>query len=332
MNHIPLRILLVAGAMAWAGLAQAAAPTAVGHYVRASVISGMHNSVPPNCVEATTSAITTWNTVGANFSIFPDFLVSTPRPDEQTVEYNEANITIDTGLFSEPRAVMGTARDVNPTTKIITNSDIRVDDRRVWNHDPSVEQLSCSTLPPTINQVDWQTVMLHELGHAIGFLHDASIGCAMYGGGSPGTMQRTLCADEKQAYIDNYKALRITSIPNVSGPQQVNIPAKIFYAGTPVFPVKRRTQTIQCASGWSCSDYNGSYATSAPSPLTFNFKCTPGDPLPTATFKWRTTLTDANGVVTNAVDHTSTCTRPAGSLKERPSGEPKRINRVIITD
>lgn len=332
MNLIPLRILLIAGTMAWMGLAQAVAPTASGHYVRASVISGMHNSVPPECVQATTNAITTWNTVGANFSILPDFFVTTPRAEDQTVEYNQAHITIDTGLFSEPRAVMGTAKDVNPTTKIISNADIRVDDRRVWNHDPSVEQLSCSTLPPTINQIDWESVILHEFGHAIGFEHDASLGCAMYPGGSPGTMQRTLCAEEKQAYIDNYKALRITSIPNVSGPQQVNIPAKVFYAGTPAFPVQRKTKIIQCASGWTCDDYNGTYSTSAPSPLTFNFKCTPTTSMPTATFKWRTTLVDANGVVTNAVDHTSTCTKPAGLLGDRPSGELKGINRVIITD
>lgn len=331
MNLISQRIL-VAGAMAWAGLAQATAPTAAGHYVRASVVSGMHNSVPPDCIQATTNAITTWNNVGANFSILPDFLVSTPRPDDQTVEYNEANITIDTGLFSNPRGIMGTTRDLNLTTKIITNADIRVDDRRVWNHDPSVEQLSCSTLPPTINQVDWESAILHEFGHAVGFLHDASVGCAMYEHGLPGATQRTLCADERQAHIDNYKALRITSIPNFSGPQQVSIPAKVFYAGAPVFPVQRKTKIIQCASGWTCNDYNGTYSTSAPSPLTFNFKCTPPTSMPTATFKWRTTLVDANGVVTNAVDHTSTCTKPAGLLGDRPSGEQKGINRIIITD
>jgi N-acetylmuramoyl-L-alanine amidase len=118
---------------------------------------------------------------------------------------------------------------------------------------------------------------------------------------------------------------KISSIPNVSGPQNTNIPANINYVGYPQFSVTRKTEIISCASGWSCSNYNGSYTSSVPSPLTFNFRCSVSSSKPTATFRWRTTLTDVDGVVTNSVEHTSTCTAPVtttSSSKGRPSDKP----------
>jgi len=93
----------------------------------------------------------------------------------------------------------------------------------------------------------------------------------------------------------------IDTIPNVTGPQGVNIPATINFKGYPRFTVRRATKIVTCASGWKCSDYNGTYTSNVPSPLTFNFRCNNSTPLPTATFRWRTTLTDASGIFTNSV-------------------------------
>lgn len=334
MKSIFLRAALATAAITWAGLIHAALPTASAKHARASVISGMHSSIPPNCVEATTNAINAWNAAGANFSILPDFIVSTPRPDEQTQEYNDANVTIDDGVLQDPRALMAARVDADPATRIIKNADIRVDKRRIRNNDPTQIQLNCSTFDPVpVDVVDWQSAILHEFGHVVGLEHDANdIGCAMYDQLGPGQIQRTLCPAEKQSYIDNYKALRITGIPNVSGPQRVVISAKIFYAGAAPFPLTRETINISCPGGWSCGPYNGNFPVNAPSPLTFNFKCTNTGDLPTSTFGWRTTLIDANGVRTNAVDHTSTCTSPAGASSEISGDKPKGIGRIIIID
>lgn len=115
----------------------------------------------------------------------------------------------------------------------------------------------------------------------------------------------------------------LSSIPNVSGPQGVNIPAQVFFTGYTHFPVKRHTQIISCASGWDCSDYDGTYSTASASPLTFNFLCSNSSPMATATFRWRTTLEGADGVVSNAIEHTSTCTKPAtATASQRTGGRP----------
>ncbi|MBT2746594.1 MULTISPECIES: hypothetical protein [unclassified Lysobacter] len=334
MKSNPMRIVLATGVMAWAGITHAAPPDFLAKWQIDSVIVGVHSSIPPTCVQPTANAVSTWNAVGANFLLFPDFIVSQPRVAEQTQAYDYKNVTIEDGTPQNPLAIMVARVRMNVTTKVLENADITVDKRRIGNNDPTQIQLSCSTadtVPPA--QVDWESAILHELGHVVGINDSQSdIGCSMYFELGPGQKQRSLCADEKQVYIDGYKPFKIVSLANVTGPQNVSIPAQIFYEGIPRFPVQRKTKIIECASGWTCSDYNGAYSTYAASPLTFNFKCTNSSPLPTATFKWRTTLTDANGKVTNAVDHTSTCTRPAGTKAEGSDAVSGGINRVIITD
>ncbi|MBT2745547.1 MULTISPECIES: S1 family peptidase [unclassified Lysobacter] len=115
----------------------------------------------------------------------------------------------------------------------------------------------------------------------------------------------------------------ISSIPNVAGPQNVNIPAKVFFTGYTHFPVLRHTAIVSCPSGWSCSDYDATYQSATASPLTFNFLCSASSP--TATFRWKTTLKGADGVESNAVEHTSTCTANPGVVAKsrRATGRPK---------
>lgn len=334
MKNKLLSIAAISATMACAGTTHAALPTAFAKFSRASVTSGMHHSIPPTCVQPTINAINSWSAVGANFVLFPDFITSTPRPEEQTQTFNSANVTIDDGVLANPLALMAARVDTNNTTKIIANSDIRIDKRRIWNNDPTQIQLSCSpasSTPPTV--VDWESAILHEFGHVVGINHDAfDLACAMYDELGPGVTVRALCAKEKQTYIDNYKTLQIVSLPNVAGPHNVDISAKVFYEGSPTFPLKRETLNTSCPSGWSCSAYNGNYSSHAASPLTFNYKCTVSASKPTATFGWRTTLIDANGVRTNSIDHTSTCTQSTSTLSEDASATPGGINRVIITD
>lgn len=137
--------------------------------------------------------------------------------------------------------------------------------------------------------------------------------------------------------VDHFSALSVSvlkepfsldSIPNVSGPHNVSFQAQVFYKGVPKFTVQRKTKIMSCPSGWTCSDYNGSYSSNTASPLTFNFKCTTTGATPTATFSWRTTLVGADGATTNAIDHTSTClatTATSGAATVRGEGGPPTI-------
>lgn len=117
---------------------------------------------------------------------------------------------------------------------------------------------------------------------------------------------------------------KIASIPNVAGSHNTDIAANIHYKGYPQFPVEQKTENVSCPGTWSCSSYNKVH-TASESPLEFNFHCTASPATPTATFEWRTTLTDADGVVTNVIQHSSTCTnvgpasRALSSNNEKPT-------------
>ncbi|MFD1296166.1 hypothetical protein ACFQ4Q_05915 [Lysobacter gummosus] len=331
-----MRVTLAAALLAWAGSTLAAAPPIPAIWQVESIGVGTHSSIPLACDPANIGGSDKWNAVGAKFYFIYNSTNYHLRKAEQALAFNQKNITIEDGVMVNVGAIMEAYVLRNLTTKVIVNADITVDKERInpVTPVPGHAPLICSSLPTIPNdRIDWQSAITHELGHAVGFDHTTDEPtCSMYTGFSWGEVRRNLCDLEKQAYLDAYgKAFSIVSIPNVEGLQNVNIPAKVFFDGSPAFPVTRKTATVQCASGWSCSDYVGTHS-STPSPLTFNFKCDPADPMPTATFRWRTTLTNANGLVTNAVEHTSTCTRPPGTLRKNPSDKPKGINRVIITN
>lgn len=332
MNIEFLRAALASGLFACAGFAHAAPAAVNQQWEVASVRVGFHSSVS-SCIFSAIGATNAWNAVGADLYLPTDSLATHPRVSEQTQAFNYANITVEDADNVTPGAGMETRTTVNPNTGTILNADIYVDRKRM-DQTPGVTQLICTTAPTIpADRFDGESALLHEFGHAVGFDHGDDSNCPMYPTMPAGQVKRVLCEAEMEEYLWAYGLpFKILSLANVSGPQGVNIPASVHYQGNPAFPVKRKTKIVQCASGWTCSDYNGTYTSATPSPLTFNFRCTNTSPLPTATFRWRTTLTDANGVVTNAVEHTSTCTRPAGTIANASrAGDGNSANRIVIT-
>lgn len=326
------RIAMATGLLAAAGSTFATPPLIFGKWDKSSVKAGFHDSVPTQCIEQTLFAATEWDQSGANFAFDVDIIGRHPRLLDQTQAFDFEHVTFEVGVPSDPNAVMTARVGSTPGTTTIVNADVVIDSRRLQTTPTTVLKLSCEgvTAPPA-DKIDFQSAALHELGHVLGYAHvpdDTS--CALYGSLPPGVWRRGLCPDEKQAHINNYgKRFRIVSIPNVTGPRGVNIPADVHYDGTPTFPVQRTTKNIECPSGWSCSDGGGTIS-STPSPITFNFKCSTTNPQPTSTFRWRTTLTDANGVVTNAVEHTSTCTTTTAA--KGTNAILGGVNRIIVTD
>lgn len=339
MNANLMRVTLALALMTASGLSHATPP---GFTIKWSVQNvlgvGTGRSIPVSCDPFSAAATNTWNAVGANFQYNFNSTNYHARIAEQPQDFNYKNVTIEDGVLDAPTWVMKTTSQEYTTTtpRSLANTDIIVDKRRINQPTPlppdAPNQIACAS-GAVPGSFDWQSAILHELGHAFGMFQHSTDDptCAMYTTVYPAVLVRNLCEAEKQAFLTAYgDKFAITSIPDVTGPQFVNIPAQIFFDGAPKFPLTRQTKTIQCASGWSCDDYNGNHSSGA-SPLAFNFKCDPSEPLPTATFRWRTTLTDANGMVSNAVEHSSTCTKPAGKLI-KTSGKSKGGNRVIVTN
>lgn len=102
---------------------------------------------------------------------------------------------------------------------------------------------------------------------------------------------------------------KLVSVPNVSGTYSHSLEVLFHYTGHPRFPLFLQTEIIECPAGWSCRGKQWSYNVYKPSPLAFNFTCGSHPTQDSATFKWRTTLRDADGIVTSAIDHTTTCSR-----------------------
>lgn len=108
----------------------------------------------------------------------------------------------------------------------------------------------------------------------------------------------------------NCEPFGITSIPNATGPQNMPIQHIVNYEGHPQFPVKAKMEFVSCQSGWTCNDFEVTFANDVPSPLIYNTTCTVSTPRPPATFRIRTTLIDADGVSAEPVEHSYTCTTP----------------------
>lgn len=334
MISLSLRVALAAGLAAWCPTLFAGPPLIERQWPSASIDVGFHSSAS-TCIYPAIGAANTWNAVGADFYLRTESIASHPRVAQQTAAFNNTHVTIE----DADDVTEGAGAEARTTTDIggsvILNSDVFLDRKRM-NGTPGFSQMACTTAPiisPT--EFDGQSAILHELGHVVGFAgnpHTDFPNCIMFGGLMLGQVKRSLCADEKEEYIRKYGVpFKIVSLPDVAGPQGVDIPARIFYSGEPTFPVTRKTENLQCPSGWSCSDYSGTHATET-QPLTFNFKCTNATPMPTATFYWRTTLTDATGVVSNTWTHASTCTKPASDAPSRSTGsDAGSVNRIIIT-
>lgn len=334
MKSKTLRIALATTLLACSAASLAQPPTITNVWDAPSVNVGYHNSAA-GCVYSFIGATNSWNAVGANFYFLSETIPSHPRVAQQALDFNLKNVTVEDAPDVTIGAIMEARTSFDPISPgKIVNSDIFIDRNRL-NQTPGVAQIACTTVSAIPADVaDGESAAIHELGHSLGFgSHTSHPQCAMFATLAAGQVKRTLCIEEKQEFLAKYgEAFKIQRLDNVVGPQGINIPARIFYGGSPTFPVGRTTRNIGCPSGWSCSDYNGAYSSQAPSPLPLNFRCTNPYPRPTATFRWLTTLTDAIGAVTNAVEHTSTCTGPAGSVEGASAAEEDEDqNKVIIT-
>ncbi|MEI4516303.1 MULTISPECIES: S1 family peptidase [unclassified Stenotrophomonas] len=100
---------------------------------------------------------------------------------------------------------------------------------------------------------------------------------------------------------------RLESVPAVSG-TGASVPVAVNFTGHPRFPLQLTLETVTCPAGWICSDGTTTYDTYAPSPLTFNWACTPGTPGEVKVSRVRVSLKDRSAIVTDTIEADVTCT------------------------
>jgi|GEM_PF-633876 len=100
---------------------------------------------------------------------------------------------------------------------------------------------------------------------------------------------------------------KIASIPPVSGKFRVRLPVPVRLQGHPRFPVTVVNVPIICPPDWTCRNKTSSFRTAVDNVITPTFYCDAPNTKPPATFTLRSTVRDADGIVTSAVDHTVSC-------------------------
>ncbi len=100
---------------------------------------------------------------------------------------------------------------------------------------------------------------------------------------------------------------KIASIPTASGKFRVRFPVPVTLQGHPRFPVTVVTVPVSCPSTWTCGSKTNSFTKAVDNVVTPTYYCDAPSTKPAASFKWKTTVKDADGVVTAAVEHMTSC-------------------------
>lgn len=108
--------------------------------------------------------------------------------------------------------------------------------------------------------------------------------------------------------------LTIVSVSNSTAPSGGGkAESAIVFRGFPRFPVTLRVEIVKCATGSTCTGDNSTYEKSQVSPLNWTFGCNGSADSPTRTHLVRSTLIDADGVTSNAMESNVVCTTATGT-------------------
>lgn len=100
---------------------------------------------------------------------------------------------------------------------------------------------------------------------------------------------------------------RIDEMPDVTSPVNTPFTYRIAFSGNPTFPVTIYARSLECPSGWGCFNHEIKIDDPQESPIIRNYKCI-GESWQSGVFRWERWLVDADGVKTDAVEHTIDCT------------------------
>lgn len=165
----------------------------------------LNADMPTGCDRPLQRAVTTWNNAASRFQyqFDPAYNITSTR----WTESNDPNVTIEDGTTSTSTALMSTSR--RTVGSQITDADVIVKADYLWYYnDESGGRFYC---PPTASSTpsgsyDYESSMVHELGHALGFDHGGATTCIMYPTLGTGVSRRSPCSAETTAIRNAYGA------------------------------------------------------------------------------------------------------------------------------
>lgn len=158
-----------------------------------------------DCDAPTRRAAATWSNAGANFS-FVDGGLRT----QKVSEFDPRDISIEAGAVYQD--AVGQAErapyeewyvDGSVSRWYVLDADITVNENMMFNE----KVFHCGSANTEPYKYDYESLVLHELGHVLGIndnSSDAAARCAMYYNLGNGITRRTLCADDVNAAIHFY--------------------------------------------------------------------------------------------------------------------------------
>lgn len=198
------------GSLVLGSAAQAAPPVASAAWNQNPVPVKIHTALAPACDDPTAFAMDTWSYDGGS-----QFKYSGPTFTETRVmnlnnygtrEGRVVNIQDDDSIPSGTHMRTRVAYSADVANQI-NDADVFVRyDFSYYTNSPTYAGYFCSSGTPRGDQIDYESAMVHELGHAMGFVENYSTttACVMYPTLRGGAVRRTLCADDRQGAINTY--------------------------------------------------------------------------------------------------------------------------------
>lgn len=180
---------------------------------RTSTPVKMYSSFPAKCRPALARAVATLNAAGSKFRLTHSQTTTSSNNLEQTndsdlvVTYasgiDDPNDAADVLAVAPPVRSSASTASVYGPGYLVSDTDVKVDFNNIFYVSSTTDSAgdffcpSAAGQPVETGKIDFETVVLHELGHDFGLSHFTLVPCVMYfQAPARGNSQRTFCPTE----------------------------------------------------------------------------------------------------------------------------------------